>query len=375
MTQEEKIIQIAGAGPAGLAAAITLSKAGYKVQVCEARKNVGQRFGGDLQGLENWTRKQDALQWMEQQGLTSNFEYAACTHGYAYDAYGKAYPLKSREPLFYLLERGPGENTLDHALLNQAQSLGVEVKFNHRLTTMNDQGILAIGPRAADAIAVGYHFDTDADNGFWAICDDNIAPKGYAYLLVLNGHGTIKTCMFTGFKQEQSYVDKTLEAFKKLVGLKMHNLKPHGGVGNFLLPETGVQGSRLIVGEQAGFQDTLFGFGIRYALSSGILAAKSIINGDNYEDLWQKELQPLLKTSVSNRWIYNLLGNRGYRLVLKLLANKNDLRKTLRNHYRSTFFKRLLYPWAQYRYKSKRTDISCHHNDCSCVWCRGGKFE
>ncbi len=374
MHKKDKIIQIAGAGPAGLAAAITLSKAGYKVQVNEAKKEVGQRFGGDLQGLENWTSKQDVLQWMAQQGLTTGFEYAACSTGYAFDAYDKAYPLKSREPLFYLLERGPGKNTLDHALLEQALSLGVTVTFNRRLTKMDDQGILAIGPKAADAIAVGYHFSTDIDNGFWAICDDNLAPKGYAYLLVLNGRGTIKTCMFTGFNKEQSYVDKTVNAFERLLGLKIIDRQPHGGVGNFLLPKTGLQGNRLIVGEQAGFQDTLFGFGMRYALSSGVLAAKSIINGANYEELWRRELQPLLKTSVSNRWLYNLLGNRGYRLVLKLLANKSDLRKTLRRHYQLTLFKRLLYPWAQHRYKSKRKDISCHHDNCNCVWCRGGKF-
>jgi len=55
-------IQIAGAGPAGLAAAITLAKNGRQVVVHEARNEVGDRFNGDFQGLENWTTEQNVLE-------------------------------------------------------------------------------------------------------------------------------------------------------------------------------------------------------------------------------------------------------------------------------------------------------------------------
>lgn len=46
-------INIVGAGPAGLAAAITLARAGRAVIVHEAQAEVGYRFQRDLQGLEN----------------------------------------------------------------------------------------------------------------------------------------------------------------------------------------------------------------------------------------------------------------------------------------------------------------------------------
>lgn len=62
--QADETVQIAGAGPAGLAAAITLAREGVSVQVHEARNEVGYRFQRDLQGLENWTTQQDVLQWM-----------------------------------------------------------------------------------------------------------------------------------------------------------------------------------------------------------------------------------------------------------------------------------------------------------------------
>ena len=42
-------IKIAGAGPAGLTAAINLAKAGYQVEVFEKNHDTGVRFHGDLQ--------------------------------------------------------------------------------------------------------------------------------------------------------------------------------------------------------------------------------------------------------------------------------------------------------------------------------------
>lgn len=59
-----KQIKILGAGISGLTAAINLAKAGYKVDVYERNKDVGMRFGGDLQGLENWSDKEDVLEML-----------------------------------------------------------------------------------------------------------------------------------------------------------------------------------------------------------------------------------------------------------------------------------------------------------------------
>ena len=365
-----KTVQIAGAGPAGLAAAITLAKEGISVQLHEAQKEVGYRFQGDLQGLENWTTEQDVLQWMHENGLNTGFEKRACHQGIGFDSRDKTYEISSSQALFYLVERGPGSASLDSALLNQARELGVDIIFNSRLKHINGAGILAIGPRAADAIAVGYHFDTDREDGFWVICDDNLAPKGYAYVLIMNGRGTIKSCMFSGFKQEQLYVKRTVEAFKRLMGLNMINPQPHGGVGNFHLPLSAVHGGHPIVGEQAGFQDTLWGFGMRHAMASGILAAQSLLSGEDYNKLWQKEFAAQMETSIVNRALFNLLGNRGYQIFLRILSNSSEPRAILHKHYGSLWLKQVLLPWARWRYKSQRKDKSCDHIECSCVWCR-----
>ena len=52
-----KEVKILGAGLSGLTAAINLAQIGYKVDVYEKNKDVGMRFHGDLQGLENWSKK------------------------------------------------------------------------------------------------------------------------------------------------------------------------------------------------------------------------------------------------------------------------------------------------------------------------------
>lgn len=187
---------IAGAGVAGLSAAITLARAGARVVVHEAQHEVGYRFQGDLQGLDNWTTVDDVLRELEAFGLTTQFARLACCAGTAFDARGRKYRMRSHAPLFYMVERGSGPGSLDSALLEQAQGLGVDVRFNDRMKVTPERGVLAIGPKAADVIAVGYHFDSsDMPEGFWVICDDALAPKGYAYLLVMQGKGTVKSCM------------------------------------------------------------------------------------------------------------------------------------------------------------------------------------
>ncbi|MDO8249590.1 MAG: NAD(P)-binding protein [Rhodoferax sp.] len=365
------LIQIGGAGPAGLAAAITLARAGRRVLVHELQGEVGHRFDGDFQGLENWSAQHDALELLRDVGLSTAFTAKPCSRAEVFDAWGKRYEVEGKKTFFYLVERGPGPGTLDSALLEQARGLGVEVRFNSRLDHLRGAGILAAGPKAADAIAVGYHFETALQDGVWVILDDELAPQGYAYLLVMNGRGTVKSCMFSRFKQEHLYVERTVAAFQRLAGLEMVNPRPHGGVGNFYIPARAVMGVHPVVGEAAGFQDFLWGFGMRYAIHSGVLAARSLLEGKDYDLLWRLELEPQMWNSMVNRSLFGLLGNRGYRWLLqRSQAQHWDVHRALHKLYQPWPVKRLLLPWARTRYSSRRQDESCDHVNCSCVWCR-----
>lgn len=347
-------IQIAGAGPSGLAAAITLAQAGYKVVIHEAHHEVGFRFQRDLQGLENWTQKEDVLEEFTRLGITTDFNFIPYTSGSSFDAWDNEYQLNCNKPIFYMIERGPGAGTLDNALLNQALSLGVEIRYNSRLQQIDGLGIFAEGPKSANGLSVGYHFETDMKNGFWIICDNKLSPKGYAYLLVMNGYGTVKSCMFSDFKHQHLYVQRTVAAFERLVDLKMINPQPHAGVNNFFIPTTALQGNYPIVGEQAGFQDNLWGFGIRTAITSGIMAAHSIMDKSNYDATWKKTLAPIMETSLVNRLIFGALGNRGLRWYLRHLHNQPDIRQYLYQQYRPSFLKKLIFRLAKMIYRGHR---------------------
>jgi len=368
VTKPEEIT-IVGAGPAGLAAAITLAKQDVKVVVHEAKSNVGWRFGRDLQGLENWSCETDVLDEFKSLGMPSNFDYFAANSGLAFDGWDKSYPIETSRTLFYTVERGPGEGSFDSALLREAKALGVKVIFNSRINKVDGKAILASGPKQADAIAVGYQFKTSMPNGFWVICDDYLAPQGYAYLLVMNGRGNVKTCQFKDFKKQNLYVSRTVKAFERLAGLQMEDPVKHGGVGNFYLTKSVLSGQHPVAGEQAGFQDTLWGFGIRYAIRSGVMAANNLLYRTDYQHQWQQDILPLQKASMVNRWFYSKLGNRGYRWALKRGSHK-DAHQLLFKLYQPSRLSDLSYPLINFLLGSKRKSRDLHDDDCSCIWCK-----
>jgi flavin-dependent dehydrogenase len=151
----------------------------------------------------------------------------------------------------------------------------------------------------------------------------------------------------------------------------MHNPRRFGGYGNMRLPTTAMQGGHPVIGEQAGFQDALAGFGIRYAIRSGVLAAQCILDGGDYTARWQAELGPWLRAGVVNRMIFNLAGEPGMKLAIGRLA-RADAGGLLQRAYSPSPLKRLLVPMARRWFRAPLADPSCNHADCDCVWCQHG---
>ena len=89
-------VSIVGAGPAGLACAIALARAGYRVIVHEQRAHVGGRFHGDFQGLENWSSDEDVLEELARNGIAASFEYRTIYSGIAFDAWGARYDVRAQ---------------------------------------------------------------------------------------------------------------------------------------------------------------------------------------------------------------------------------------------------------------------------------------
>lgn len=365
---KHKPVTIVGAGLAGLAAAIVLARAGRPVVVREWHKDVGSRFHGDFQGLENWSGTGDVLTELADAGIALTFPVHPVYRGTAFDARGGQHTVQGERPLFYLVSRG-GAAGLEHHLLQQAIDCGAEVRFGDRVEEVQGPAILAGGPRTADIIAAGYVFDTDLADNCYVAFDDRLAPLGYAYLLIHDGRGTLASCMFTGFKQQAQYVARTTEFFAARTGLKMKNPRPFGGFGNLRFPRTGMQGPHPVVGEHAGFQDALAGFGMRYALRSGILAARSMLDGTSYEEAWRCELLPGMRAGVVNRFLFNSIGGRGRDWAVRHLIGRNTAARLMKL-YRPSLLTRLILPFARTRIQTPLADPSCDHQACDCVWCR-----
>jgi len=348
-------ITVIGAGPAGLSAAIVLAKNQYGVTVYEKAPDVGHRLNGEFQGLENWSSEEDAAEFLGDLALDLNFLCKPYRGGVVFAAESTPVWVWSDRPIFYLIRRGAMAGALDAGLKEQALSLGVDIRFNQRIDVgaICGKAVVAAGPRGFKEVAAGATFETDMEDGAAVILDDGIAPKGYAYLLVSEGRGTMAAVLYREYGRVNGCFGKTVKFFRDSLGMTMRNEKRFGSYGDFSIGDSQIRGGKLYVGGAAGFQDCLRGFGMRYAILSGYLAARSIIDGSDYDELWRKDLKPMIETSLVNRYLFERCGNTGYRFLAGKLAGSRprEFLMRLHGHY---FLKRLLLPLARREFEGRK---------------------
>jgi flavin-dependent dehydrogenase len=359
-----KTIVIAGAGPSGLAAAIHLRRAGFPVEVCERRSDVGARFIGEYQILENYSRRDDVLDDLKKMGIEPNFELRPTTWASLYDDRGACRKVKSSKPYGYFLRRGPEPGTLDRGLFTQAQDLGVVVHFNKRLAP-EEADIVATGPGPADGIAKEVAFRTQSPDRVDVIFDPDLAPGGYAYFFALSGWGTLGLALLKDYGRLESQFEKAVERFKSLAPFDMESPRSGYSYMNFFLHGSSVRNGSLFAGEAGGFQDYMFGLGIRYALVSGHLAARSLVEGVEYDGLWSERFQGMMRSSVATRLFYEALGRHGLRLFA-WQASHRDFRDFLYCWTRPARWRLMLHPLAA---KLLGKADHCAHK-IPCSWCR-----
>ena len=321
-------INILGGGISGLACAIILRKNEYKVNVYEKGSYVGKRFNEDWQGLENWSEKIDVLKQIESYGIDLSFEYEPLSE-LAVHYSGKMHTARVKNGC-YLVRRGSKEGCLDKALLEQAEKLGVKIHFNYRQERELPVQVNATGPRNATAFVRGIKFNTSSDSGYHMAFGQDIARGFYSYLLTKNGHGTIATVY--GRKsahRSEEFLQNTVNYFSDFLDEKELSAgKKFGGYGHFEIKKNYYdEKGAMFIGEAGGFQDYLWGFGMRYAFQSANLAARSIIQNESYNDLIKEHLLRKMKHSNRNRRISEMTGPLAYPMQYYMFAlSKNPLK-------------------------------------------------
>ena len=340
-------VKIMGAGPAGLAAAITLAQHNREVIVYEKKHNCGARFRGDLQGLENWTTPTNVMHELAEMGISVNFDCAPFQKLHGVSPSDNITTFTADEPLFYLVKRGTKPCTLDDGLKQQALSLGVQIAFETGVAE-NEVDIVAAGPssKAIYAIDTGIIFETDLPDIAYGMLNNDSSYLGYSYLLVTGGYGCMCTVLFDRFPDIHRQFELVKQTFIDLTGLTIKNPTTVGGYGSFTHQPEYVRDGRLYVGEAAGLQDLLWGFGIRYALRSGHLAAKCLLEKGNYALAAGQMFTGSLRASVVNRFLWEYMGNQGYQLFLAWGKRSKDPKQFLYNFFQFSPLKRLAFPVA-----------------------------
>ena len=369
--KEQSPIRIAGAGPSGLAAAIGLAVAGRKVVVHEARKDVGTRFIGDLQVIEGASEAEEVPAFLDRIHVGRDFYFRPATWATFYDHHDRARTIYSDLPYGYFIRRGAEEGTLDRGLLARARNLGVEVVFNSRLTPENAD-VVATGPASPDGLAREMTWDTTDDERIDVFFNHRLSPGGYSYLFILDGRATFGCAIVADFRNIDDYFDHSLTAARRV---HPFDVPSDARVGysymNFHLKQAATANGSRFVGEAAGFQDYLFGLGIRYALTSGHLAARSIIENRDFDELWREALGTKQETSLVNRFLYEAGGNPGLSIFVRQASKASDFHRYLSGWHQSRWWKALLAPVVRnvWRHKGR-----CHHKP-GVHWCRSRDTE
>ncbi len=317
------MITILGAGIAGLSAAIVLAKNGENVKVIE-RAGVGKKFGKSVQVIRNYEFKKDFLKKMSEYGLKINAK--PIMRSYKYSPSLKKNEIYSENtPIFYALMRGD-ENSLEIELLKEAEKNGVVVETNV-VGRFSDADILACGAVFRNSLGYEMHY-VDVDNpidGVHFFLNNDYAPQGYICVMPNGKNGCEATVLLTSF--DENFAQKIKQALEKFIvenevvrglldGATLES--KHFGFIHYNVPKTAVINKKLLVGGFAGFTEAARGFGLSYAIISGALAAKSIIEKTNYDVLWKNEFEAELIHAFKRRLFLQKLSNNDYEKLFSI---------------------------------------------------------
>jgi flavin-dependent dehydrogenase len=303
-------VKVSGAGISGLSAAITIAHNGKDVQIRDKASSIEEKVIRGINALRNYDSESDILDEYRKLGFTFNGFHPIYKQEIIISP-SHYFNIKSEsKPIFYTTPRGTN-NSIDSSLLRQALALDIEVEWN---STFMNPNIIATGPTFNHCVGYGEHFIDVQDTSTITILQNaKYAPFGYACILpyskneatiVLGSFNPSKTSLAKNYQKMMNEVPQ-FKDFVKGASVE-HQVR---GYGNFGVPETAINTKKqLLVGEKAGFLEAFRGFGVHNAIMSGYASGLAIVNGVNYDDLWNNLLGKSLRRGMLRRITENKYG-------------------------------------------------------------------
>ncbi|NQU99117.1 MAG: hypothetical protein HQ538_00100, partial [Parcubacteria group bacterium] len=239
----------------------------------------------------------------------------------------------TNKPLFYNFFRGyDDKRSFDVELSEVAKNNGVRIYFNQSIKNMdaNDIDIVATGTPYTKKMILGYgghykNISNTISNSLYIFLNNDHSPHAYAYVLPFSNNEA-SVVIVSSQMEDKNSLKKRFNLFKKSNTIVRNMLKNAeleneiSGVASFCLPNTAIKDNKLYVGEAAGFLDAGSGFGVHYAIWSGYLATRAIIEGRNYDELWKEMFGIELKKQFSKRLHLEKLNNSDYEDIINNLV-------------------------------------------------------
>lgn len=325
-------IKIIGAGLSGLAAASVLTNAGYKVNLIERSSRLGVFRGQDFQVIRNYGDDLNFCKKLAENGIKI-YEKKPIRKIIKYAPSGKSMMVHSENgPLFYVVKRGEDNNSLDNQIFKSIKKEKLNIEFNRNANVLSGD-IIATGPVLKNLAGFGYTFDgiDIDDDAILFFMDNNYAPNGYIYVSPYGRNSaSIAAVSFDLNVNLKVLLDNFLNENKVAKKLFSNYSKKEVFSGFALCnyPESAEINGKLFTGAAAGFVEAARGFGVKYSILSGILAAKSIIENENYDKLWKEEFGKELIESLSRHFLLADLNNKGLeKLILSEKVKIKDYKK------------------------------------------------
>ena len=280
-----KEITVVGAGPAGLVAAITLQREGYKVLVREKEPRVGGPPGWHPSAHDTPVAMPGLWEYI---GIDCSACFKDSSENFRFFMGTEEIPMQP-DHVVWVVERGARETSLDSFLFRIAEKEGVDFEFGKPFSEQEfkeapENTIVATGLSLEAytcldipyAIYAGYWAGTEVDKGYVsAAIYFGSFSKEYGYSSATNG------IWYVLIFSRKEVAPEHLETFKQLVvekeGKSFTQWKRFKGFTP-KLPQLIYRDRLIFTGTLAGVVEPAIGFGITGALLSGRIAATAVMD-------------------------------------------------------------------------------------------------